>query len=126
MVQILPLEDKLKIQSYCLQFGVDFLLSSSAYVAIEDGDAIGICLFEIKADSCVIRAFKILEEYSNTFVPYLLIRSVVHFAYECDIDKLIIESEDISCELAEKSGFELVNEGANDCRIYNYKGHIDR
>ena len=126
MERIIPVEDKLKIQKYSLRFGIDFSMSSYAYVALGDSDEIGMCTFEINHDACVITALRVVNEYLNTMLPYLLIRSVIHAAYECDIKKVIIKTQDVSDMLAAQSGFMKTNDDEYVCRIYNPKRYIYR
>ena len=123
MAEIIPVEDKLRIQAYCLKFDVQFDLSYSAYVAFDKGEAVGMCVFRLLDGECDIKSLTFSEEICKTPIPFLLLRSVVHFADCCGIGRIIARTAGVSQALADKTGF--VSDD-NDCRIYYYKGYIDR
>lgn len=124
MAEIIPVEDKLRLQAYCLKFDAHFELSYSAYVAFDKGEAVGICLFETSDGLCSIKEILFSEEIKDTLIPFLLLRAVVHFADGCDAKRIIIEAQSVSPHLAASAGF-TVGDG-EDHRIYYHKGYIDR
>ena len=124
MAEIIPVEDKLRLQSYCLKFDAHFELPYSAYVAFNKGEAVGMCLFEVSDGACRIKEIAFSEEINDTQLPFLLLRAVVHFADGCGIKKIIIEAQSISPSLTTLAGFEPSDD--EGCRIYYHKGYIDR
>ena len=123
MAEIIPVEDKLRIQAYCLKFDVHFDLSHSAYVAFDKGEAVGMCVFQLQNDECDIRSLTFSEEISDTPIPILLLRAIVHFADRCGISRIIARDSEISMSIAAQAGFAP---DEDDCRIYYYKRYIDR
>ena len=124
MAEIIPVEDKLKIQAYCIKFDAHFKLSYSAYVVLNKGDAVGICLFETTERLCSIKEILFSEEIRDTSIPFLLLRAVVHFADGCGIKTIIVEAQSVSPSLTALSGF--AKDESCGRRIYYHKGYIDR
>ena len=121
MVEILPVEDKLKQQAYCLQFDVHFELALMAYVALKDGEAVAICQFEISRQECDIRDLSFEDNLRQTPIPFLLLRAVVHFADGCGAVRMRISTENVNEELAVSAGFFKKRQGNYEVNLQNLR-----
>lgn len=119
MAEILPVEDKLKQQEYCLQFGARFDLSLMAYVAFKDGEAVSICQFEISEDVCRIRYLDFAEHIRQTPIPFLLLRAVMHFADGCKVNRIELYAENVGEDVATSAGFARNRHGIYEIDVQN-------
>lgn len=121
MAEILPVEDKLKQQAYCIKFGVHFDLSLMAYVALKDGEAVAICQFEMSRHVCDIRDLSFEDNIRQTPIPFLLLRAVMHFADGCGAERMRICTENVNEDLATSAEFLKKRQGNYEANLQNLR-----
>ena len=117
MVEIIPVEDKLKQQAYCLQFGVDFDLALMAYVAFKDEEVVAICQFMISDGVCKIFDLNFLDNIRQTPIPFLLLRATAHFADGCGAHQLELLTNNAVDEIAKSAGFARKRQGVYEADL---------
>jgi hypothetical protein len=120
MAQIIPVDDKLKQQKYCLLLGIPFDLSLMAYAAIQYGKIVGLCQFELSNDVCRIRDFAFDNSILKTPLPLMLLRSIVNFSDECMLNKVEMLAKNISKDLLISAGFSLCKDGRYQIILQNF------
>ena len=120
MTQIIPVDDKLKQQRYCILMNIPFDLSLMAYVALNGETMIGICQFELSDDLCRIVNLAFDKRISATSIPFMLLRSVMHFADSCGIEQVELCEKYIDDRLAESAGFFKSDNGLYLTHLQNF------
>lgn len=119
MLEILPLEDKVRQQSFCLQCGIDFEPQFMAYAAYRDGKLIGICQFEIASDKAHISSLYTTE--SDQEALKLLIFATLNFVDVSGIRYARCVSPNIDTRLLISTGFEKIGTGAYEIDLQNLR-----
>lgn len=111
MVEIIPVDDKLKQQRFCHLLGAHFSLSLMAYAAVKSGDPVGICQFEISDGVCKIRDAAFDRSITKTKIPIILLRSVIHYADECCAERVDVLVKNFDERIFEVAGFTICERG---------------
>ena len=120
MTQILPVDDKLQQQKYCFLLGVPFNLSLMAYAVIKGGEAVGICQFELSSDVCMIRNIAFDKSIVATIIPFMLFRSILHFADDCKLKRVEVLDKNIPEDILIMSGFSPYDNGYYKLDLQNF------
>lgn len=120
MAQIIPVDDKLKQQRYCLLLGIPFDLSLMAYAVIQHGDIVGLCQFELSDDVCRIRNLAFDNSKINKQIPLMLLRSIIDFSDDCMVERVEICTENISEDILFSAGFSIREDRCYQIKLQNF------
>lgn len=96
MLKILPVDSKEKQEEYCLLTNVEYDADQMCYAAFDDGNFIGVSLFRIIGQSCVIYRVKLTDGTDDHLAIYLLAKAPMNFADLCGIKEAIFKDENTS------------------------------
>ena len=119
MVEIIPVDDKLKQQRFCHLLGTHFSLSLMAYAAMKSGDPVGICQFDIVDGVCQIRDLAFDRSVVKTKIPTVLLRSVIHYADECGAERVDVYAKNFDEKTLEYAGFTICDRGYYQIELQN-------
>ena len=121
MVEIIPVDDKLKQQKYCHLLGSAFSLPLMAYVAISSGDPVGICQFDFQNDACQIHDISFDRSILKTRLPFMLLRAVLHYADECSIKSVYVYDKNCDENILISAGFTVCERGYYRISLQNFR-----
>ncbi len=119
MVEITPVDDKLKQQRFCHLLGTHFFLSMMAYAAMKSGDPVGICQFAIADGICQIRDIAFDRSIVKTKIPIILLRAVIHYADECGAERVDVCASNFDEKTLETAGFLICDRGYYQVELKN-------
>lgn len=91
MLKITPVHTKEAQAEYCALTNTEFNADEMCYAAFDDDKFIGISLFRIIGQSCIIYTVKLTEGTDDHLAVYLLAKAPMNFADLCGIKTAVFK-----------------------------------
>jgi hypothetical protein len=123
MLKVLPVQSKEEQKNICDACGIPFDADLLAYAATVDGELVGACQFEIKADGGKIHNIASAKGKDDFEAMFIMGRGTLNFIDLCGVHKAYCLDENVDKGLAKAIGFTPNSDGVLEMDLTHFFEH---